>query len=79
MDILKISRKKKRLEICRKILIDIYRRFYKYSVKIDELIGLCEYFDALALIDKALSELDKLPKDINLNAVQDIKRKLKGK
>lgn len=79
MDILKITRKKKRLEICRKILVDVYKRFYNYTVKIDELIRGWEYFDALAMIDKALSELETLPKDINLAAIKDIKRKLKGK
>ena len=79
MDILKIARKKKRMEIWRKILVDVYTRFYKWTTKIDELINVWEYFDALALIDKTLTELDTLPKDINLAAIQDIKRKLKGK
>ena len=79
MDIMKLARKKKRLEIWKDILINIYKRFHKYSVEINKLIDHCEYFDALNMIDKALSELNTLPKDSNMAAIKDIKRKFKNR
>jgi hypothetical protein len=38
MDIMKLSRRKKRLEIIRNILRDVYKRFFLYTVEIDQLI-----------------------------------------
>jgi hypothetical protein len=79
MDIMKLNRKRKRLEICKSILVKIYKRFHAYSLKINDLLLHSEYFDALSLIDQALEELDKLPKDANMDAIADIKRKIKNK
>lgn len=79
MDIMKVARRKKRLEVCRRILVDVYKRFHAYTTKIDDLLLHSDYFDALGLIDKALGELDTLPRDCPLLAIQDIKRKLKHK
>lgn len=79
MDIMKLARKKKRLEICKNILVDIYKRFHGYSIKINELLDVGEYFDALNLIDQALNELETLPKNSDMAAIKDIKRKFKNK
>lgn len=38
MDIMKMSRRKKRLEIIRNILRDVYKRFFLYTIEIDQLI-----------------------------------------
>ena len=79
MDIMKRNRKKKRLETCKKILVTIYKRFHSYFRQINELLLRSEYYDALNLIDKALEELGKIPKDSKFDAINDIKRKLKKK
>lgn len=79
MDIMKLHRRRKRLEVCRKILVDIYKKYHEYTLKINDLLLHSEYFDALNLIDKALEELETLPKDADFAAIYDIKRKLKNK
>lgn len=79
MDLMRLNRRRKRLLICRKILANIYKRFHAYAKEIDDLLLHSEYFDALNLIDKALQELDSLPKDAKLDAMKDIRRKLKNK
>lgn len=79
MDVMKLHRRRKRLEVCRRILVDVYKRFYGYTLKINEFLLRSEYFDALNMIDKALEELETLPKDADLAAISDIKRKLRNK
>lgn len=79
MDIMKMSRKKKRLEMCRNILIKVYKRYHKYDTDINAFLDRGEYFDALNMIDKALVELANLPKEANMQAIKDIKRKFKNK
>jgi hypothetical protein len=79
MDIMKLHRRRKRLEVCRKILVDVYKKYHEYTLKINELLLHSEYFDALNLIDKALEELETLPKEVDFAAIHDIRRKLKNK
>lgn len=79
MEILKLSRELKHRQIIKSILVNILKRFHAYSKKIDALILRGEYFDAINLIDIVLEELDKLPKDANMAAIIDIKRKIKNK
>jgi len=79
MEILKLNRRKKRMEMCRKILVNIYTRFHMYFQKINDLLLRSDYFDALNLIDKALEELKLLPKEAKMDAINDIRRKLKNK
>lgn len=79
MEIIQLHRQRKRLIICRKVLVDIFKRFQTAIKEINELLLKAEYFDALNLIDKALEDLDAISDPNNMNAIQNIKQKLKVK
>ncbi len=54
----------------------VYKRFHTYFKEINELLLRSEYFDALNLIDNALEELQRLPEDAKMDAINQIKKKL---
>lgn len=71
IEIMKLARKKKRLILCKKILVEVYKRFHDYNIKINELIEKCEYFDALSLIDEAIADFDATPEDPDMAVIKE--------
>lgn len=69
-----VIRKKKRIEASLGIMKNVILRFKKYKYQIQKNLSEEQFYESIDLIERAVLEIDSLPKDHRLNVLLDLKQ-----